>query len=217
MAVVSYVGLTDYAARSATTVNTMFSAFATQSTNINGINFRDEGLDEGSVSAGVATDGFCYVESVTRPGVPVTTAAYATLTLDSAIELTNTGAGWAIGPGVGAVRVRFSTEWSTLVFVANRSQTLYFHMVYQIDGGAITDVAKSVRAFWTNDIVGHNSLAVPYAVTASRDNFKYTMLISSPDGAAHTLNLVRMEVFTNNVLFTIGATTMTAMRLVKAV
>lgn len=219
MGVVTYTALDDYAPRGASTVNAILNAFVTQSTNIQASNLRDEGLDERVLAASVATDGYSYVESVTRYLV-INAAAFGALTLDSAIELTNGGAGWSVGQNIGAVRVRFATEWHCAIpgGAPAKSALLQFRISYKIDGGAYAAVPKSVRAFYgNNDVFQHAGPAIDY-VAEYYDNFKYAFVIPFPlDNAAHTLNGVRIDIHTAGVNASIGATTFTAMRFVKAV
>lgn len=219
MALVSYTTIQDYAGRGATPVNNVLNSFVTQSTNVQGVNIRDEGLDERVLAANVATDGYEYVESTTRYLVR-NFGAFAALSLDSAIELTNGGAGWIVGQNLGTVRLRFATEWYCAIAggAPATSALLQFRIAYRIDGAAYAAVPKSVRAFYGhNDIFQHAGPALDY-VTDYHDNFKYAFLVPYPlDGASHTINSVRIEIHTAGVNANIGATTFTAMRFVKAV
>ena len=215
MALVSYTTIQDYAGRGATPVNNVLNSFVTQSTNVQGVNIRDEGLDERVLAANVATDGYEYVESTTRY-VAVNTGAFGALVLASAIELTNGGAGWAVGQNVGTVRCRFSTEWVATI-AAGVSAELRFRIAYRIDGAAYAAVPNSVRPFYTFDIVSVDG-GVNIQVPSYKDNFKYAFLIPYPlDAASHTINSIRIEVYTSGVACNIGATTFSAMRFVKAV
>ena len=221
MGVVTYTSLDDYAPRGAATVNAILNAFVTQSTNIQGVNLRDEGLDGRVLAAGVATDGYEYVESTTRYYAR-NFAAFTPLVLDASIELTNGGAGWSVGQNIGSVRCRFSTEWAAIfpAYVYPNSvlsNLLQFRIAYRIDGAAYAAVPNSVRPFRATNRVAVSGISY-YYVTSYKDNFKYAFLIPYPlDGAAHTINSIRIEVHTAGVACDIGATTFTAMRFVKAV
>lgn len=216
MAVVSYTAITENAARGVTDINTAWTSFQTQSTNVTGANFRDEGLDELVLANDSATSGFDSVYEDTPANVA--TAAYTILTFSgTTFTLDNGGAGWTVGEGIADVRIRFATQWE-YTFGTSPTPFLLFRVAYIIDGGALTGITNSIRSFQgVQDVAWDQTTSADINVAVWRDNFKYAWLLPYPaDGASHTLNSVSIEILTNTATFSIGPTVLTAMRFLKS-
>lgn len=217
MAHVSYTGITDNSARDATAVNSIFTAFQTQSTNVSESNWRDEGLDERVMAGNVATSGYDSVDDNDASTVINTAGAWATFTPGVAFNLTNGGVGWTVGQGFGHLRVRFATAWS-YIYAVTPSPLLQFRFAYQIDGGAVTAVPNSDRILRGNQAVAYDVTGVAnVTVLTYKDNFKYAFLIPFPlDGATHTVNQVRVQVNVN-ANYTFRGSVFTATRFNRSV
>ena len=214
MAHVSYSEIDDNAVRSVAAPNTFISSYNTQSTNVTAANWLDEGLDERNCS-GVATGGWdneVYDGGIT--GAPIISLAFGTLVIGAVtFELNNGGAGWTVGQGYGAVRVRFKTIFE-YVYGASPAQTLSIRLAYQEDSGALTTVPNSTRTFYSQQGVASGPANVP----EYRDNMKFGFIIPyTADGASHTLNRVRVQIQTGAAGYYFGNTTFQAVRFVRSV
>lgn len=215
MAHISYTEIDDNAVRTVAAPNTFISSYNTQSTNVTGTNWADEGLDERNCS-GIATDGWdneVYDGGIT--GAPIISAAFGTLVIGAVtFELNNGGAGWTVGQGYGAVRIRFKTIFEYAYSATPQTaETLSIRLAYQEDSGALTTVPSSTRSFYARDIVAATLNAVP----EYRDNMKYGFIIPyTADGASHTLNRVRVQIQTGAAGYYFGNTTFQAVRFVRS-
>jgi len=218
MAHVSYTAITDGASRAAGSVNDIQNSFVTQSTNIDGTNFKDEGLDHRAITQGAIVDQTTQYVEYEGAGAAVNTGgAWQTLVLGA--QTFSIAGNWSVGNGVGMVRIRFRTWWgyafpgppgSSLI-----SPTIQFRLAYVMDGGAVTAIPKSTRAFNGRESV--TSTAAAQWVGTYRDGFKYAFLVPLPDTSAHTLDSIRVQVNTPGANWTIHKSTLTAMRFLKAV
>lgn len=214
MAHVTFTDIDDAAVRSVTAPNTFLSSYQTQSTNVTAANLADEGLEERNLASGVATDGWARTEyDAGFTGAPIISAAFGTLTIGAVSFNLTSGGGWTVGQGYGVVRVRFKTIFR-YAYGATPSQTLSIRLVYQEDGGATTVVPNSLRLHQGQQTVA----AGPNNVANFEDNMKFAFLVPyTADGAAHTLNFVRVQIQTGAAGYYFSNTTFQAVRFVKAV
>ena len=218
MAQLTYTRIDDNAARSVAAINTFWASATTQSTNITGPNWRDEGLDERTLNSAAAytVSASPYIEYNSGYVAKNSAAAWASLVL-GATTFTLAG-GWTQGRDVGVIRIRFATEFFYTFggHPAGNSATIAFRLTYREDGGAVTPIPDSTRTFYTNDdvavVVGTGYIDYYY------DNFKYAFLAPyTDDGASHTLTSIGVQYNTSAAGYQIGNTTLTTAKLVRAV
>lgn len=223
MATVSYTAVTDGDPRSAPAFDAIQTAIEAQTTNVDGENLRDEGLLLANINTGTVTDGTAVVEY--QGGLvnfPAATGAYATLALGAqTFELTNGGVGWQVGQRVGTLRIRFSSAFLAVAkaYGLGVSDPLSYKLQYGIDGGAYTDIPASEVTFQLFAQAVLTAVPANGAIPTHVDAFRYTFLVPYPhDGAAHTLNKIRVQVFYNSVnVLQVGNSTLQVIRFIKSV
>jgi hypothetical protein len=223
MAQLTYTRIDDNAARSVAAINTFWASATTQSTNITGPNWRDEGLDERlnspSVAYSLATTP--YIEYDTGMTAKNSAGAWATLVL-GAVTFTLAGP-WTQGQNVGVLRVRFASEWVVAIGAGHPTgvvtPSLSFRLVYQEDGGAVTVVPNSTRTFSYCDTVFREPITGDTRyIDNAYDNFKYSFLIPyTANNASHNLTNVSVQYNTSAAGYSIGRSTLTSAKLVRAV
>lgn len=164
MARVTLTTYADYAARNASVINAMWTAFQTQSTNIDAENVRDEGLDQRNIAASSAVDGFDIkgytgnTETFSSGGAYPTWSDLTFTTPATAMSINNGGSGWAVGTGVGQVWVRFSAEFSFDLGARTTDfqfSPVWWRLVYVDNTGTITpSVMTAQHGLWSTVSIG---------------------------------------------------------------
>lgn len=209
MAQVTYSAITEYGARTATSMNAIFSAFQTQSANVTSPNVADEGLDETSLATACLTDGR---QSVTyNGGLANAPNALGFLVINTdyllnvgagptAFSHTNGGAGWYVGQNIGELRMSFGCYWRYTwpAAAGGTSPKITVKLQYRIDGAVgWTDVTYSGFPFQAKQDVWYDGAA--YQSTVYWDKaMAYEFDIPFPqDGAQHLINEVRVVMRTD--------------------
>lgn len=216
MAQINYTVIEDNAVRSVAAPNNFITAYNTASTTLTGPNFANEGLDERSLAANIVTDGRDdeVYDGATVAGI-ASAGVYTTLVIGAkTFSLNNGGAGWTVGLGVGAVRIRFQASFFwTYTASPQTSETFSFRIGYQMDGAAFTSIANSVRSFQSQDEQASGVFGNYYF-----ENFKFGWIMPyTTDGASHTMNAVRIEYQTSGAVgYSFSRATLQAVRFIRA-
>lgn len=217
MAQLTYTSIDDNAVRSVAAPNTFATSASTQSSNVTGSNWRDEGLDERNVAASAAYSTVLnpYIEYDGGYVAKNTAGLWEPLVLGG-VTFTLAG-GWTQGQNVGVIRVRFATEFEYTYPGHANSAIIYFRLVYNEDATGTTVVPFSTRSFFANDAVFNYGISSSYT-DKYRDNFKYSFLIPyTADNASHVLTSVGVQYKTSAAGYEIGNTTLTTAKFVRAV
>lgn len=223
MARVTFDSYADYAPRSASVINTAWTAVQTQSTNVNAENVADGGLDQRNIASGAATDGR---DKVSYDGWETfaVAAAYPVwndltfTTGPTPISINNGGAGWAVGAGVGQVRLRFSAAFEfdegARAFVD--SPYVYWRLSFVDNTGTITPAAITSRHNANTQVCGNTGVvAADGGLRYVRDTVAWAYLIPNTGGRTSITSIKVQYALSviNNVR--IGEVTLAALRFVK--
>lgn len=213
MSQVTYDAITDYAPRTATSMDDILQAFETASTALTRANFADEGLDERNLAADTITDGRVEItyngglaNAPVNAGFLVINTAYGINIggVPTSFSSTNGGAGWAVGQGIGSLRVVFGGymryAWPAGAPAGTLSPTITVLLQYRWDGSAAwTDVPYSDFKYQgAIDVWYEPGLATYVNVPYWYETMCYEFDIPFPlDGALHTINEVRVALKTD--------------------
>lgn len=235
MSQVNYNAISDYAARTAVDVNSIMSAFQTQSTNLTSENVADEGLDESSLGTACLTDGrqsVSYTAGLADAPTALGFVAPATYYLvnigagPTSFSSTNGGAGWFIGQGIGSLRLTFGAYWRYTWPTAsgNTSPIITVKLQYRIDGAAgWTDVTYSDFQFQAvQDVWYEAGVGTYWSTPYWYETMCYEFDIPVPqDGVQHTINEVRVVMASSAIIapadFQMNDVVLHAERYIKAV
>lgn len=223
MARVSFDSYADYAPRNATVINAAWTAFQTQSTNVDAENFADGGLDQRNIAQGAATDGRDYVanEAFETFAVAAAHPTWNDLTFTTGpnpISLSNGGSGWLVGAGVGQVRVRFTAAFSfdegARSFVD--SPEVYFRLSFLTNTGTVTPSSAVVSHQVYTEVCGDTGVAAADGgLRYQRGAVAFTYLIPNVVGRTSITSIkVQYALSVINNL-TIGEVALTALRFLK--
>lgn len=210
MSQVSYDAITDYAARTATTMDDILRAFETTSTAITSANVADEGLDERNLAADTVTDG--RVSVTYNGGLANAPNALGFLVINTKYLLnigggptsfssTNGGSGWFVGQDIGVLRAVFGCYWRYTYPAAagGISPIITVSLQYRIDGAAgWTTVPSSSFPYQGYQDVWATFAGVQSSVSYWDQTMCYEFDIPYPtDGAQHVIDEVRVVMETS--------------------
>lgn len=225
MARVTFTGFQgEYAARNATAINAVWSAFQTQSTNVDEENIADGGIDQRNIVAGTATDGYeiksySGVDEVFTFGPWVAFPTYNDIVFTAGpvtMNLTNGGAGWAVGAGVGQVRVRFCANFQIDLGgrVAVTTDTIRFRLRYTTNLGNVTPSLVQTQHVAYTEVAGA-PVGAPSDLNFFRDAVSWVYLIPLGGGVT-SISDIRVQATTDApTSLTIGRCSLSAVRFLK--
>lgn len=212
MSQVNYNAITDYAGRTAVDVNTIMTAFQTQSTNVTAANVADEGLDESSLGTACLTDGRVSVTYNSGPAnapdnagflVPNTKYLLNIGAGPTSFSSTNSGVGWFVGQNIGVLRAVFGCYWRYIwpAAAGGMSPRITVTLQYRIDGAVgWTDVPVSSFPYQAMQDVWATPAAAQSSTTYWDQCMCYEFDIPYPaDGAQHTIDEVRVVMETTAI------------------
>lgn len=200
MARVSYSGIADYSARTATKINGIWTPFQTQSTNIDDKNVRDEGLVARNIVAASAVDGFDIKSYAGAAETFTPAAAFPTWTNlvftapATTMSIDNGGAGWDVGTGVGYLRVRFCTEFGfdQGARAAGTSPTVYFRLSFSTNAGTVTPATATALHRCSYDVSNGYATGTNGYNRWFREHDALIHLVTGSGGVTH-VNSVKVQ------------------------
>ena len=190
--------------RDATVINSIWTAFQTQSTSVGAENVRDEGLDDRVLAAGAVTDGFDAAIYGTSGGgwANFSNTAYATMVLGATtMTITNSGAGWAFA-GNAEIRVRASVAFRyTYATNADPAQNspIHFRLQYVTNLGASTPTDDTELVYQHDRQVARvpddPGPGAGSAIYTTDYYGYYTMTYRIVGGGATTLNSISLQTY----------------------